>query len=176
MYAAHFAAGLAINAAEPRAPTWAVMGAVFLPDLFWLGLSLANVEPVGPGLFFDGWSHSIAAMALQALIAGLVFLPYGRSVAIALAGAVLSHIPLDIPIHPRPLELYPHSAATIGAAFRGWGVDPSWFGKSHYWWVETDVILILLAIYAVLSPRAGIRPNIVAAGAILVAGLQIAFG
>ena len=54
MYAAHLADGLAIKAAEP------------LPDLLWLGLSIGGVEVVGRGTWFDGWSHSVASILVQA--------------------------------------------------------------------------------------------------------------
>jgi hypothetical protein len=175
MHAAHFAAGLAIKAAQPKAPTSAVMAAVFLPDFLWLGLSLAGVEPVGEA-FFDGWSHSIVSIACQALLMGLVFSRWSRGVSVAAAGATLSHIALDMPIHPRPLELYPHSAIAIGSFFRNWGVQPGWLGRSHHWWVEAGVTLALLALYAVLARRAGFRTHLIAASALLVCGIQLAFG
>lgn len=176
MYAAHMAAGLAIKAARPKAPTWAVLGAVFLPDLFWLGFSLGGIEPVGSGMFFDGWSHSVLSIVVQAVAIALLSLKMGRGVALALGGAVLSHLPLDLPIHPRPLELYPHSSEAVGVFFRSWGVQMSWLGKSHYWWVEADVTLLLLGVYAFLALRAGFKANVVIASCILVAWLQVMFG
>ncbi len=174
MFAAHFAAGLAIKGVEPRAPTSAVMVAIFLPDLLWLGLSLAGIEPVGRD-FFDGWSHSMPSIAVQAAILGLAFRPMGRGVAVAIGLAVLTHLPLDLPIHPRPLQLFPHAEIGYGVFLPDWGVTPGWFGKSQYWWVEAALILTLLAIYAGASRRV-IAPNIVWASAILVAGLHLAFG
>jgi hypothetical protein len=176
MYAAHLAVGLGIKAAAPKAPTWAVLGAAFLPDLFWLTFSKAGIEPVGPGIFFDGWSHSVLSIVVQALAVGLLSLKLERSVALALGGAVLSHLPLDIPIHPRALELYPHSLETVGVFFKSWGVQLSWLGKSHYWWVEADITLVLLVLYALLAVRAGFTSNVVLASAILVGWIQVMFG
>lgn len=176
MYAAHLAAGLAIKAAQPKAPTWAVLGAVFLPDLFWLVFSLGGLEPVGTGNFFDGWSHSVLSIVIQALVVALLSLRLGRTVALALGSAVLSHLPLDLPIHPRPLQLYPHSSESIGVFYKAWGVQMSWLGKSHYWWVEADVTLLLLVLYAFLALRSGFNANVVMASCILVAWIQVMFG
>jgi len=176
MYAAHLAAGLAIKAAQPKAPSWAVLGAVFLPDLFWLGFSLVGIEPVGAGVFFDGWSHSVLSIVVQALAVVLLSLRLGRAVALSLGAAVLSHLPLDMPIHPRPLELYPHASHAVGVFFKSWGVQLSWLSKSHYWWVEADVTLLLLSLYAFLAVRAVFKTNVVIASCILVAWLQVMFG
>lgn len=107
MYAGHFAVGLAIKAAEPRAPMASLMGLVFLPDLLWLGLSIAGVETVEPGMWFDGWSHSIASIILQAVIVAALSSRRGVAISAALAGAVLSHLLLDLPMHPAPLQWYP---------------------------------------------------------------------
>jgi hypothetical protein len=176
MYAAHLAAGLAIKAAVPKVPTWAVLSAAFLPDFFWLAFSKAGIEPVGAGIFFDGWSHSVVSIVVQALAVGLLTLKLGKSVAFALGGAVLSHLPLDMPIHPRPLELYPHSLESVGVFFKSWGVQLSWLGKSHYWWMEANIALVLLALYAFLALRAGFKSNVVLASAILVGWIQVMFG
>jgi hypothetical protein len=176
MYAAHFAAALAINCASPRVPLAAAVTAVFLPDLLWLGLSLSGLEPVGSGVFFDGWSHSMASIAAEAVGVGLLTLPLGRAVSLALFAAVLSHLPLDIPIHPRPIELYPHSAWCFPLLDTTWGRQPGLFGQSHFWWVETGLVVMLLAVYAWLAPRTKTPPNVIIASAILVLWLQIAFG
>ena len=176
MYAAHLAAGLAIKASVPKAPTWAVLGAAFLPDLLWLGFSLRGIEPVESGTFFDGWSHSVLSIVIQALAVALLSLRLGRGVAVALGGAVLSHLPLDLPIHPRPLELHPHSSEAVGVFLKSWGVQVSWLGKSHYWWVESDFTMLLLGLCAFLALRSGFKTNVVIASVILVGWLQVMFG
>lgn len=48
MYAAHFAAALAVKAAEPRAPTIVLVVLASAPDLLWLGLSAAGPFPAAP--------------------------------------------------------------------------------------------------------------------------------
>jgi hypothetical protein len=55
MYVGHFAAGLAIKASEPRAPTWALLVGVGLLDILFgpfvlVGIERATVTPsVSPG-------------------------------------------------------------------------------------------------------------------------------
>jgi len=41
MYAAHFAAGLAIKSRAPQAPTWALLVGAFIPDFVWIAFGLA---------------------------------------------------------------------------------------------------------------------------------------
>lgn len=67
MYAGHFAAGLALKARAPEAPTWGILlGVGFLDLLFGpfvlLGLEQVSVTPrVSPGFSLDyiDWSHSL---------------------------------------------------------------------------------------------------------------------
>jgi hypothetical protein len=176
MYAGHFAAGLAIKAAEPRVPMAAVMGLVFLPDLLWLSLSLAGLELVEPGIWFDGWSHSIASIMVQAALVAALWRHRGAGVAAAVAAAVLSHLVLDLPMHPAPLEWYPHASTGFGNFLHGWAADVGLFGKSRGWWVEATVVICGLSIYVARSRRAGVGKATAVAGAILVASLQVAFG
>ena len=167
MYAGHFAAGLAIKVAEPRAPMSALLGLVFLPDLLWLGFSVSGIELVEPGLWFDGWSHSIASIILQAAIVAMLWWRQGVGVSVAVAGAVLSHLILDLPIHPAPLEWYPHATAGIGNFLHG---------KTNGWWVETAVVVGGASIYLAGSRRAGVDKAAAGAAAILVAWLHVTFG
>jgi hypothetical protein len=175
MYAAHFAAGLAIKVAEPRAPMAAVLASVFLPDLLWLGLSVGGLELVEPGTWFDGWSHSIASIIAQAAIVAAVGWRRGAGVSAALACAVLSHLVLDLPIHPAPLEWYPHAAAGFGNFLHGWA-GGALLGKTNGWWVEAAIVGCGVSIYLAGSRRAGVDKAGAAAAAILVAWLQVAFG
>jgi hypothetical protein len=176
MYAAHFAAGLAIKVAQPRVPMAAVMGLVFLPDLLWLGLSVVGLELVEPGMWFDGWSHSVASIIVQAALVAALWWQRGAAVAVALAAAVLSHLVLDLPMHPAPLQWYPHASTGFGNLLHGWAGTVALFGKSRGWWVEAAVVICALTIYLTGSRRAGIGKATAVAGAILVASLQLAFG
>lgn len=166
MYAAHFAAGLAIKVAEPRAPMAALLGLVFLPDLLWLGFSVGGLELVAPGQWFDGWSHSIASIILQAAIVAMLWWRQGVGVSVAVTCAVLSHLVLDLPIHPAPLEWYPHATEGIG----------NFLGKANGWWVEAAIVVGGVSIYLAGSRRAGVDKATASAAAILVAWLHVAFG
>jgi hypothetical protein len=176
MYAGHFAAGLAIKVAEPRAPMAALAGLVFLPDLLWLGFSVGGIELVEPGQWFDGWSHSIASIMLQAAIVAMLWWRQGAGVAAAVTGAVLSHLILDLPIHPAPLEFYPHATAGVGDFLHGWAGNAALFGKTNGWWLEAAVVVCGVSIYSAGSRRAGVEKATASAAAILVAFLHVAFG
>lgn len=176
MYAGHFAAGLAIKATDPRAPIAALIGLAFLPDLVWLGLSIAGVEVVEPGRWFDGWSHSVASITVQAAIVAALWSRRGVGVSAALAAAVLSHLALDLPMHPAPLQWYPHAPAGLGDFLRGWAGHGWLLGKTNGWWIEMTVVAAGLALYLARAPRAGIDRSTRAAAVILVLSLQGAFG
>lgn len=172
MYAAHFAAALAIKSRAPTAPAWALITAAFLPDAVWIALAGAGVEPAGPKLFFDDWSHSLASMLIEASFFALLFARAGRRVWIAVWLAGMSHFLLDWPIHPVPLALYPHSAIHVGPALWSWGEVQIWFGFTRYWWVQSAVTVALLTVYATGARRAEIAPNLAAASCLTVAGLH----
>lgn len=176
MYAGHLAVGLAIKAAQPRAPMAALTVLVFLPDLLWLGLSVSGIEIVERGRWFDGWSHSIASIVLQSAIVALLWRRQGIGVSAAVGCAVLSHLVLDLPIHPAPLEWYPHAASGLGDFLDGWARHAAWLGKTNGWWVEAAVVAGGLSIYLAGARRAGIRMTTAGAAAILVAWLHVVFG
>jgi len=176
MYVAHLATALAIKGAQPKAPVWALATAVFLPDLVWLGLSIAGIERVDGATWFDGWSHSVLSILVQAAVAAAVFRRAGRDVALAVGIAVASHLLLDLPMHPARLQWYPHASMETGNFLHGWAGVSAWFGRSNGWWTETLLVVGLLAAYVLTSRRAGIGPNIVAASALFVLSLQFVYG
>ncbi|HTV16016.1 MAG TPA: hypothetical protein VME68_14945, partial [Acidobacteriaceae bacterium] len=84
MFAAHFAAGLAVKGRVPRAPASALLTAVFLPDLLWVALARAGVEPEYPPRgFFDDWSHSVVMIVVWSSLFAVFFLRRDRVVAAA---------------------------------------------------------------------------------------------
>lgn len=174
MFAAHLAAGLAIKATQPKVPAWAVLTGAFLPDLLWIGFAGMGVEPASDAAFFDGWSHSVASIMIQAFLFALCYRRLGRSVMIAIGIAVLSHLPLDALIHPKPLALWPHSAILLGRPTWAWGQSISALGKSRYWWIQLAIVAPLLGVYW-RRASAQTRPsNLVAASCLLVLGLHLA--
>jgi hypothetical protein len=141
MYVGHFAAGLAIKASVPRAPTWGILVGVGVLDILFGPFVLAGVERVhmtpgiSPGFSLDfiDWSHSLAMSSLWAAAYGFAFRHHGRAVAAAMAIAVLSHFALDLVVHPPDLALWPGSAVHLGFGL--------WTALPYGWWfVELAVI------------------------------------
>jgi membrane-bound metal-dependent hydrolase YbcI (DUF457 family) len=149
MYVGHLAAGLTLKAAEPKAPTWALLVGVGLLDLLFgpfvlLGIERVSVTPgVSPGFSLDfiDWSHSLVMSAVWAGLFALLFLRRGRSVAAILGLAVFSHFLLDLPMHPPDLAIWPLSAGHAG--FGLWRSMPI-----GWWFVELGVIAAGWAFYA----------------------------
>lgn len=162
MYVGHFAAGLAIKARQPRAPTWALLVGVGLLDILFAPFVLAGIEraavtpSISPGFSLDfiDWSHSLAMSLVWSVLFACVFTRYGRGVMLAVGVAVFSHFLLDVPMHPPDLALWPYSGAHIG--FGLWRIAPN-----GWWFVELGVILALWTYYwraARRDPSFGRRP------------------
>jgi hypothetical protein len=174
MYAAHFAAGLAVKGHAPRAPLWALLTAAFLPDLLWIVLARAGVEPeLPPRGFFDDWSHSLLMIVVWSSLFALLFLNNGRRAAAAVWVAGLSHLILDFPIHPARMSLYPHSSIRLGLSLWNYGQQKSALGPNHYWWIEAGFIVPLLTIYVWPSRRAANSLRLTVASSILIIGLHL---
>jgi hypothetical protein len=173
MFAAHLAAGLAIKAAQPKAPTWALLTAAFLPDVLWIVFAGIGLEPSSDALFFDGWSHSAASIVVEAALFALCFYRSGRAVAIAVGLAVLSHLPLDALIHPQPLELWPHAPFLLGHPSWSWAQVSLALSKSRYWWVQLAIVVPLLAFYSHRAIKNDVPINLVGASCLVVLGLHL---
>jgi hypothetical protein len=174
MYPAHFAAGLAVKGRFPKAPTWALMTAVFLPDLLWILLARAGIEPEFPPRgFFDDWSHSMVSIVLLATLFACVFWTRGMIVVAAVWIAGVSHFFLDFLIHPARLALYPHSSVHLGWDLWSFGQLRTQIGPVNYWWVEMATIVPLLSLYVWYSRRSQFEPKLVAASCLLVIGLHL---
>jgi hypothetical protein len=167
MTAAHYAAALAIKSRVPNAPTAALVVGAFLPDFIWIVLSTAGIEPAQRAVFFDDWSHSLASILLWATLFALFFRSNGRAVVLAMWSAVFSHFLLDMPIHPKDLALYPHSARHIGLGLSG---VPS----IVYWQVQLGVVLALLGFYVFTTRRLRLPMAPVLASCALVLGWHVA--
>ncbi|HEY3779056.1 MAG TPA: hypothetical protein VGL35_13470 [Rhizomicrobium sp.] len=175
MYAAHFAAGLAIKSRAPKTPAWALLVGAFVPDLLWIGFSFAGIEPASQRIYFDDWSHSLASIAVEATLFSLVFFRAGAAVCFPVWLAVFSHFLLDLPIHPRPLALFPHSSIHVGPDLWAWGLSKSLLGATNYWWIQLGSLIVLLAIYIAGARKAGIALNLAAASCLAVFGLHLLF-
>jgi len=175
MFAAHLAAGLAAKSADAKVPAWATLTGAFLPDLIWIGLSAVGVEQANDTVFFDGWSHSVVSIGLQAMLFPLLFYRLGRPAMLWIGAAVLSHLLLDGPIHPMPLELWPHSGLTLANPTWAWGQAPFALGKSNYWWIQLVITLLLLGVYWIKETRRGQAVGLVAASCLIVLWAHLVF-
>jgi hypothetical protein len=141
MYVGHFAAGLALKGAEPKAPTWGLLLGVGLLDILFgpfvlLGIERATLTPdISPGFSLDyiDWSHSFAMAVVWSVLFAIPFLRMGKSVAAVMGLAVFSHFVFDIPMHPADLALWPNSSVHLGLGL--------WRSLPNGWWfVELGVI------------------------------------
>ena len=148
MYAGHFAAGLAIKARAPQAPTWGLLLGVGLLDVLFGPFVLAGWERVhltpgiSPGFSLDyiDWSHSLLMAAVWAAGFALCFVRQGRPIALAMGVAVFSHFVLDWFMHPGDLALWPGSSIHVGLGL--WRLLPV-----GWWFIELAFIGVCLAYY-----------------------------
>jgi hypothetical protein len=109
MLAGHCGAGLAIKARYPKVPLIAILLAAELPDLLWvlfqtLGwetLRAAPMHPLRPDTLGPmPFSHDVSMTLIYATILGAVgMLTASMEWSVALAGAVGSHLLLDVLVH-----------------------------------------------------------------------------
>jgi hypothetical protein len=148
MYAGHFAAGLALKAKEPRAPMWGILIGVGLLDLLFgpfvlMGWERASVTPgISPGFSLDhiDWSHSLVMSVIWSALYAALFLRLGARVAGVMGVAAFSHFPLDLPMHPPDMALWPGSDVHLGLGL--------WLTLPQGWWfVELAFIALACAFY-----------------------------
>jgi membrane-bound metal-dependent hydrolase YbcI (DUF457 family) len=154
---------------------WALLAGAFLPDIVWISLAAAGVEPAGSSVFFDDWSHSLVSVVLEATLLALCFIRRGRGVWIPVWLAVVSHFLLDAIVHPCPVALYPHSAIHVPWNLWHWGEAKAAFGLTHYWWFQLSITVPLLAMYVMGSRRQQFALNLMWATVLTVLGLHLMF-
>jgi hypothetical protein len=141
VYVGHFAAGLALKAKVPKAPTWGLLLGVGLLDVLFgpfvlLGFERVTLTPaISPGFRLDyiDWSHSLVMSTVWAVLYASLFWRRSRAVAGAMGLAVFSHYLLDLVMHPADLALWPGSSVHWG--FGLWQRLPT-----GWWFVELAVI------------------------------------
>jgi membrane-bound metal-dependent hydrolase YbcI (DUF457 family) len=163
--AGHLAAGLAVKGAVPHAPTWALLIAAVFLDVLNPVLALAGLDRAVIGQ----WSHSLAMSFVWSIVLAALFVWRGRTVALAVAIAVLSHFMLDAVVKSDE-ALWPHSSIRIGLDL--WRILPTgwWFvelalvaaGVFYYWkrvhkegrqrWAALSLVAFVLIVHMVNSP------------------------
>lgn len=154
MYAGHFAAGLALKASRPKAPTWGILIGTGLLDILFGPFVLAGIERVSmtpgqaPGFTLDfiDWSHSLLMALVWSGLYAALFAKRGRAVAWIMGLAVFSHFLLDLPMHPADMALWPGSSVHLGL---GLWHTPTW------WWVELAFVGVGCAYYTLRARRLG---------------------
>ena len=143
MYAGHFAAALALKAAKPETPTWALILAGGALDVAFGALVILGVEGAMPDYKVSHrlllpWSHSLlSALAIGLVFAGM-FYKRGLSVMAVLFAGVLSHWALDVLVHRPDVPLWPWGGPLLGFA--------DVFGSVSGWF-ETVAVVLFLAFY-----------------------------
>ena len=173
MYAPHFAAALAVKSHVRWAPLWALLLGAFLPDLVWIVLARAGLEPAQASTFFDDWSHSLLSIAVMGTLFAFLFWKLGRTVVVAVWLAVFSHFLLDFPVHPKRLALYPKSRVHLGWDLLAWGAAPGWLGAINDWWLQLAVLFALLSLYASEMRRRTVSLDVILAPCVVLFGLQL---
>jgi membrane-bound metal-dependent hydrolase YbcI (DUF457 family) len=146
MYPGHFAAGLALKAAEPRAPTLGLMIGVSVLDLVFAVAVAFGVEGGSLAHLTTPWSHSLVMSLIWAALFASVYWRLGRAVVAVMAAAVMSHWVLDALSHNSDMQLWPHSKIEIG-------LGPLLGGLGG--WFELLLSLACVAIYV----RWAMRPE-----------------
>ena len=173
MYAAHLAAGLALRTFASKVSAWPVLVGTFMTDLVWVALAVAGVEPTTPRITFDGWSHSAVSTAVLATAYAACFRALGTRAMFVIGLAVASHLPLDAVFHPVPIGLWPHAPITLGDGNWDWGSTPALWGRSHRWWTQAGITILLLGIYVARARELALSRNLALAGALIVASLHL---
>ncbi len=173
MYVPHYSVALATGQYARRAPLWALLTGTFLPDIVWIVLARAGVEPADSVHFFDDWSHSLFSTIVFATIFSCLFWRRGRCAVIGLWLVVFSHFVLDFPVHPRHIAAYPMGRLHLGSdSWITWGSRNGWLGWSNDWWLQFFVLLFFLGIYIIAAHR-NLPWKVVATSCVALIGLQL---
>ena len=153
MFIGHYAAAFAARAVKPAIPLWQLFVAVQLVDFAWAGLVLAGIEKmrVTKGfmeasmldLHHMPYTHSLVAVVVWAIAAGVLYAALRRGAdkwmaGAIIAGAVFSHWLTDLIVHGPDLALY------FGGPKVGLGLWNSLLWSNV---VEIGLLLIGAALY-----------------------------
>ncbi|THD06905.1 hypothetical protein [Rhodanobacter lindaniclasticus] len=92
MYAAHFAAGLALKGRAPRVPMMAFLIGAFVLDILWIVFDVLDVDR----LPLNDWSHSLLMAIVWSSVFAAFFRRFGSRAFVAVWLTVFSHFVLDL--------------------------------------------------------------------------------
>lgn len=130
MFAAHFAAGLALRGRAPRVPLSALLLGAFLLDGLWITFSVLHFD----NTLLDDWSHSLVMSICWATAFALLFWRLGGKAVTIVWLAVFSHFVLDWLV--QGATLYPNAS---------WSLAP--LVVQHYRILQFAICAVLLAVY-----------------------------
>jgi len=157
MFAAHFAAGLALKGRAARVPLWSLLLGAFFLDLLWILFSALRLDTTG----VDDWSHSFVMSLGWASVFSLPFKQLGFAAMGAAWLAVFSHFVLDVLV--QGAAFYPHAPARFQIA-------PS--VTSSYRWIQVGLCVLLLAVYVRDTRRLAISSRRTIATCLMVLALN----
>lgn len=144
MYPGHFAAGLALKVAQPRASTLGLLIGIGALDLIFGLAVMLHLEGGSFAHFNTPWSHSLAMAALWSALYAAWFRKEGPAVAAAMGAAVFSHWLLDLVSHQPDMQLWPYSPIELG-------FGPLFGGLGG--WLEAAVSVAGAALYCSWAAR-----------------------
>lgn len=130
MFAAHFAAGLALKGRAPKAPLPVMLVGAFLLDLFWITFGVSHLDKTP----LDDWSHSLVMSIFWATAFSLLFWRLGRETVCVQWMVVFSHFVLDWMV--QGATLYPKSTHPWAPLV-----------VQHYRIFQLVICFLLLAVY-----------------------------
>lgn len=177
MILGHYAASFAAKAVRPNIPLWHLILAAQLIDFAWSIFILISLErgAIVEGFtvqfpfdfYYMPFSHSLPALAVWCAVSYWLYLRFAGTVqksdALVVVVVVASHWFLDLIVHPADLDVYPGLKVGFGL----WNYPLSsalfeltilvlavvWYGirvqirKSQVWYINTLIILSVIAIH-----------------------------
>ena len=107
MFAAHFAAGLAMRGRARQVPVSVYVGGAFLLDFLWVAFGVSGIDSTP----WSDWSHSLLMAIVWATAFAAMFVKFGRNAVIAVWLIVFSHYVLDLLI--QGATLYPNAPQSL---------------------------------------------------------------
>jgi hypothetical protein len=161
MFAAHFAAGLALRGRAPRVPLSVLLLGAFLLDGLWVTFGVLHLDKTSS----DDWSHSLVMSICWATAFSLLFSRLGRKATAVVWLAVFSHFVLDWLV--QGATLYPNAPESLAPLV-----------VQHYRILQLAICILLLGVYVRDARRNSLPVGYIAAvcGTVLVLNARYWFG